>query len=116
MIRKTKRPADAAASAGPRIDPQRLASTAIDPSNNHSPDRPQASCPADNRGEDDWAYFRARPGAAVRTRFALPGEFPSDFLEHGGAIPYVRVAVVRDDNGLPVWAARSVQFCEGGSA
>jgi hypothetical protein len=52
----------------------------------------------------------------VRTRFPLEGEFPDDFLEHSGAIPFVRVAVVRDDNGLPVWAARSVTFREGGRA
>jgi hypothetical protein len=76
----------------------------------------QAPLLADTAGENDWEYFGRRPAAAVRTRFPLEGEFPDDFLEHGGAVPFVRVAVVRDDNGLPVWAARSVQFCSGGSA
>jgi hypothetical protein len=38
------------------------------------------------------------------------------FLEHGGAVAFVRVAVVRNDNGLPVWAARNVTFRCGGRA
>jgi hypothetical protein len=70
----------------------------------------------DDRGEDDWSFFRARPGAATRTRFPLPNEFPDDFLEHGGAVAFVRVAVTRDDRGQPAWAARSVLFRSGGSA
>jgi hypothetical protein len=70
----------------------------------------------DNAGENDWQYFRARPAATVRTRCPLPGEFPDDFLQHGGGVAFVRVAVTRDDRGLPVWAARSVMFCSGGSA
>jgi hypothetical protein len=66
---------------------------------------------ADTAGEDDWTYFRARPAATTRTRFPLPGEFPDDFR-----VAFVRVAVTRDDRGRPVWAARSVRFCEGGTA
>jgi hypothetical protein len=75
----------------------------------HSPAEPRLA--PDNRGEDDWAYFRARPAATTRTRFPLENEFPDDFR-----VAFVRVAVVRDDRGQPVWAARSVRFCEGGSA
>jgi hypothetical protein len=63
----------------------------------------------DDRNEDDWQYFKRRPAATVRTRFALPGEFPDDF-----APAFVRVSIVRDDNGLPVWAARSVTFRSSG--
>jgi len=76
----------------------------------------QAPCPADDAGEDDWQYFGRRPHVSTRTRFALPAEFPDDFLEHGGAVAVVRVAVTRDGRGQPVWAARSVLFRSGGSA
>jgi hypothetical protein len=112
MIQKKRRPPDVASSGGPGIDQPRNGQI-ITP----KPARPQAPpLPPDDRGEDDWTFFRARPGAATRTRFALPNEFPADFLEHGGAVAFVRVAVTRDDNGEPAWAARSVLFCSGGCA
>ena len=72
---------------------------------------------ADDRGEDDWAFFRARPGATIRTRLPFPNEFPADFIACGGGAAFVRVAVTRDDRGLPVWASRNVMFCiQGGNA
>jgi hypothetical protein len=108
---KKVRPAIAQTMNGPRGSDQ--LGSRISPSNTLSSSKPQA---ADDRGEDDWMFFRARPDAIIRTRFPLPGEFPDDFLEHGGAVPFVRVCIVRDDNGLPVWAARNVTFRSGGSA
>jgi hypothetical protein len=73
--------------------------------------------PPDVTGEDDWAYFRRRPGAVVRVRLPFPREFPDDFLEHdGGTAFFVRIAVSRDAAGEPVWGARSVTRCQGGRA
>jgi len=73
--------------------------------------------PPDNRGEDDWTYFRRRPGAAVRTRLPFPNEFPDDFMEYGGGVAFVRITVERDAaTGEPTRGARSLMFCEGGNA
>jgi hypothetical protein len=118
MKQKWKRPADAASSGGPR-GTDRLGSR-INPTNSPSANKPQASYPADTAGEDDWTFFQRRRGVAVRTRFALPNEFPIDFEQHcseycsGNVV--VRIAVTRDDRGEPVWGARSVMFCQGGHA
>jgi hypothetical protein len=114
MTDKTKRPADAAASAGPRkID--RLGSK-ISPPNNPNASTSQAPCPADTAGESDCAYFRVRASATTRLRLPWPGEYPDDFLQRGGAVAIVRVIVTRDAAGRPMRGRRSLLFCEGGSA
>jgi hypothetical protein len=111
MNHKTRPATAAAADRSLSIDQQLERQT-----NTATASTSQASYPADDAGEDDWQYFRRRPGATTRTRFPLASEFPDDFLEHGGAVAFVRVAVVRDGRGQPVWAARSVMFRSGGSA
>jgi hypothetical protein len=110
---KRTKPASAE-TAGELRGIQQLGSRLNPSPNTPSPARLQAP---DDAGESDWAFFRARPGATIRTRLPFPDEFPDDFIACGGGVAFVRVAVVRDDRGLPVWAARSVMFCiQGGNA
>jgi hypothetical protein len=114
MIQKTKKPADAATSSGLQIE---QVSTTLNLSNNPKPAKPQAPpLLADTAGEDDWTYFRQRPGATTRTRLPFLNEYPDDFMEYGGGVAFVRITVERDQQGEPTRGARSLTFCEGGSA
>jgi hypothetical protein len=71
----------------------------------------------DNIGEDDFAYFRARPMARTRIRSAFPNEFPRRLLKPGGGRPaVVIVAIERDAAGQPTRRARGLVFPEGGTA
>jgi hypothetical protein len=71
----------------------------------------------DNAGEDDFAYFAARPLARTRIRSAFNGEFPAKLLKPGGGRPaVVIVAIERDETGQPTRRARGLVFPEGGTA
>jgi hypothetical protein len=71
----------------------------------------------DYAGEDDWAYFIARPHLRTRIRTAFQGEFPRKILKQGlGRQAVVIVAVERNSAGEPVRRARGVVFPEGGRA
>lgn len=113
MTHKTKRPADAATSAGPRVD-QRLVRTTITPTNSLKSAGPQATPLPDDRGEDDWTYFRRRPGAVTRLRLPFEDEYPACVLLPGRPA-FVRIQVERDANGR-LKRCRSLRFCKGGSA
>jgi hypothetical protein len=70
----------------------------------------------DNTAEDDFAYFRRHPGAAIRARLPFPGEFtPADLAEGGGLDCFV-IAIVERKPGRPIRRARWLQFCQGGRA
>jgi hypothetical protein len=117
MNPKTARPADAAASAGPRKIDQ--LAREIGPTNNPKPAELQAPpLLADTAGEDDRTCFGRRPGAATRLRLPWPSEYPADFIAHGGGVAFVRITVVKRDSatGQPTRVARRLQFCEGGNA
>jgi hypothetical protein len=112
MNHKTKRPADAAASAGPRKT-DRLGSK-ISSTNNANGSTSQAPCPADDAGEDDWTYFRARPGVNTRTRLPFENEYHACVLLPGRPA-FVHVEIERDaDRQLK--RRRRLRFCEGGTA
>jgi hypothetical protein len=112
MTRKAKRPADVAASAGPR----ELDHLAREISATNSPKPAELQAP-DSRVESDFDYFRAHPGAATRTRLAFPGEFtPADLAEGGGLDCFVIAIVERASDGRPTRRARWLQFCQGGNA
>lgn len=71
----------------------------------------------DDRGEDDFAYFAARPLARTRIRSAFPNEFPRKLLKPGGGRPaVVIVAIERDANGRPTRRGRGLVFPDGGNA
>ena len=71
----------------------------------------------DDAGEDDLAYFTARPEARTRIRAAFDGEFPRKILKQGaGRQAFVIVAVDRDAAGNPTTRGRGVFFAEGGRA
>jgi hypothetical protein len=111
---KTVRPAIAQTMNGPRGS-DRLGSR-INPPNNPNASTSQAPCPADNRGEDDYAYFTARPGINSRVRFPFENEFPVCVLLPG-ASAFVRISIDRDADGEPKRRARrALRFCEGGHA
>jgi hypothetical protein len=80
--------------------------------------RPRAGAQvADDAGEDDLAYFTARPEARTRIRAAFDGEFPRKILKQGaGRQAVVIVAVERNSAGEPTTRARGVLFPEGGAA
>jgi hypothetical protein len=113
MIQKTKRPADVAASAGPREIDQ--LAREINPTNSPKPDELQA---ADDTGESDHDFFVARPHARHRMiRAAFTGEFPRKILKQGrGHQAVVIVAIERDADGRPTRRARSLVFPNGGTA
>jgi hypothetical protein len=71
---------------------------------------------ADDRGEDDFSYFSARPDVRTRIRAAFRGEFPRKILKRGRGQPaVVIVAIERDHAGNPTTRARSITFLDGGS-
>lgn len=112
MTLKRVRPADSAKSAGPRVDQQRLRHH-NGATNSPSPEKLQAPpSPPDDRGEDDWTYFRARPGLTRRLRFPLADE-PLDMTDDIG-IALVSVRMDRDEFGQPVNRLRAVFFRMGG--
>lgn len=68
-------------------------------------DHTSAPIRAQLAGEDDFAYFSARPEARTRIRAAFDGEFPREILR-----------LDRDGAGDPTTRARSLFFAEGGRA
>jgi hypothetical protein len=82
--------------------------------NNVATPRAQA---ADDAGESDLAFFRARPEAKTRIRAAYPGEFPVDLLPDArGRTLLVIVAIQRDLAGQPLHRARGLIFADEGRA
>jgi hypothetical protein len=72
---------------------------------------------ADDRGEDDFAYFTARPHARHRIRAPFPSECPPEFLTHrDGGTAVITVVIERDPNGRPTRHARGIGFILGGRA
>jgi len=73
---------------------------------------------ADDIGEDDWTFFRARPNERSRIRSPFPGEFPRKILKQGrGRQAVVIVAIDRDAvTGEPRTRGRGILFVEGGRA
>ena len=72
---------------------------------------------ADNSGEDDFAYFAARPAAKSRIRTAFDGEVPADLLPQArGRQAVVIVAIQRNTAGNPVTRGRAFHFIDGGTA
>jgi hypothetical protein len=116
MIQKTKRPADAAASAGPREIDQ--LAREIDPSNSPKPDQLQAPLLADTVGESDLAYFRRRPNISSRKRLAFEGEPPAGVLERDeyDNVAFINVRLVRDAAGKPATILREIVYGEWGTA
>ena len=108
---KTEKPAAAGATTG--LQGSQQLSGRLNPRSNTTP--PIETQAPDISGEDDWSFFRRRPAATTRTRLVFPNEYPSDFMQHG-RVGFVHVTVVRDDRGRPVWAARNIKFCSGGTA
>jgi hypothetical protein len=69
----------------------------------------------DDAGEDDLAYFAARPWARTRVRLAFVGEFPRKVMKLArGRDLVVLVAVERDAAGRPTTRGRGVYFVAGG--
>jgi hypothetical protein len=92
---------------GPRTSPRRdlLGSSS---SNTPSIDQPQAPSLADDAGEDDWTYFRARPHLSSRKRLAFEGEGYD-------SAAFVSVRLKRDP-GLPATILRAPVYGEWGTA
>jgi hypothetical protein len=71
----------------------------------------------DNIGEDDFAFFTARPLARTRIRSAFSGEFPRRLLKQGGGrLAVVIVTIERDATGRPTRRGRGLVFPDGGTA
>src|SRR6267378_8000869 len=97
---KTVRPAIAQTMNGPRESDQ--LGSRISPPNTLSAATSQAPCPADDRGEDDIAFFRARPALTRRLRFPFADEFPLDMTEQDDlGVAIVSVRMDRDEFGQP---------------
>jgi hypothetical protein len=112
---KLKRPASLAR-CRPR-DLNKLATTAIDPTNTLKPADLQASFATDDRREDNLNYFAARPSITMRIRGPLPGELDCKFLRSAPHNPIVVVTVYRDPvTGWPVDRDRDVFLTTGGTA
>ena len=82
----------------------------------HSPADPRPA--PDDRGEDDWTFFRRRPGINRRVRFSTDGEFgPEIAAQARGRAIIVMVAVGLNASGIPT-RARAFTFSEieGGRA
>jgi hypothetical protein len=76
----------------------------------------QASCPADDRGESDLEYFRARSGVDSRNRLAFEGEPPAALRDFESDIAFIRVKLERDAAGKPATILREIVFGEWGRA
>jgi hypothetical protein len=86
-------------------------------SNNPSLDQLQApSLLADTAGEDDLAYFRARPGISSRKRLAFENEPPPGALECDDSVAFISVRVKRDATGKPATILRAAIKGEWGRA
>jgi hypothetical protein len=83
------------------------------------PDTLKASAsqaPPDDRGEDDLAFFTARPGVDSRIRLPFADEFPNELLKPGA---FVHVLLIRDPlTNAPRTRARAIFYSdiEGGRA
>jgi hypothetical protein len=66
----------------------------------------------DNAGEDDLAYFRARPHVNTRTRLPIDGEFPPDVID-ADRIAFVHVVTLRDPvTNEPTTRGRGVFYAD----
>jgi hypothetical protein len=77
--------------------------------------RPQAPPLPDIHGEDDWTYFRVRPGAVTRLRLPFENEYPVCVLLPGRPA-VVRVLIERDVVNGQLKRRRSLRFCQGRTA
>jgi hypothetical protein len=50
---------------------------------------------ADDRGEDDFAFFSRRPDLDTRTRLPFPNEFPAGVIDVA-RVAFVHVVMMRD--------------------
>ncbi len=86
------------------------------PANNFKPNISSRPFAADDAGESDFDFFRARPNARTRNRLPYANEFAPELLDQGGLDCFVHVIVERDAAGQPTRRARGLLFCDGGNA